>query len=81
MEMFLTAILIFLFVFLTAKCLPLAKFDNLTLISWKDIFLPYGVIFFTLSGDTAIPEVCRVLKNEKKKIKSAIIINNIISAK
>ena len=79
-ETFLTVVLIFLFVFLTVKCFGIARIENYNLVSWKDFLLPYGAIFFAISGDTAIPEVCRILKDEKRKIKSAIIWGTVIPA-
>ncbi|MEK7202894.1 MAG: aromatic amino acid transport family protein, partial [Patescibacteria group bacterium] len=45
---------------------------NYHLIEWKNIFLPYGPIFFAVGGGAAIPEVCRILAFQKEKIKSAI---------
>lgn len=45
---------------------------NYHLLDLKNVFLPYGPIFFAISGGAAIPEVCRLLVREKEKIKSAI---------
>jgi tyrosine-specific transport protein len=42
------------------------------------ILFPYGPVFLAVGGQAAIPEVCRLLKNEKKKIKSAIAWGTIL---
>lgn len=55
--------------------IDLANYD---LINWKNIFLPYGPIFFAVSGLTAIPEICRLLAQKKEKIKSAIFFGTLI---
>ncbi len=48
------------------------QLTNYHLIEWKNVFLPYGPIFFAINGGAAIPEICRLLAYEKEKIKSAI---------
>jgi len=53
---------------------------NYNLMEWKNIFLPYGPIFFAVGGVSAIPEVCRLLAYEKNKIKSAIFWGTFIPA-
>ena len=53
---------------------------NYNLVEWKNIFLPYGPIFFSVGGSAAIPEVCRLLASEKEKIKSAIFWGTFIPA-
>jgi tyrosine-specific transport protein len=53
---------------------------NYHLVVWKNIFLPYGPIFFAVGGGAAIPEICRLLAYEKSKIRSAIISGTFISA-
>lgn len=54
--------------------------DNYQFFSWRGALLPYGPIFFALGGGAAIPEVCRLLAYEKKKIKSAIAWGTFIPA-
>ncbi len=54
--------------------------DNYQLVNFKNIFLPYGPIFFAVGGGAAIPEMCRLLDKEEKKIKSAIAWGSFIPA-
>jgi tyrosine-specific transport protein len=53
---------------------------NYHLVEWRNVFLPYGPIFFAVSGGAAIPEICRLLAYEKEKIKSAIAWGTFIPA-
>ena len=56
-------------------CLPQFNFSNFTPINLPNIFLPFGVILFSLIGWPAIPELTEVLKTpeEKQKIKRIIV--------
>ena len=61
-------------------CLPKINFSNLSLFNLPDIFLPYGVILFSLIGWSAIPEIVEILKTaeEKKSLKKIIISGTVI---
>ena len=52
--------------------LPKIDLGNFILVNSKYIFLPYGVILFSLAGWVAIPEIEPILK-EKKNLKRLII--------
>ncbi len=54
--------------------------DNFKLADWRYSLLLYGPVFFSLGGDSAVPEVCRLLNKEKEKIKSALLLGAVISA-
>ncbi len=71
---FLTIIVILFF------CLPKFEVSNIGVFNFPNIFLPFGVILFSLIGWSAIPEICDFLKNrsEKKEIKKIIISATII---
>lgn len=79
-ELFMTAFLIFVVVVITTKSSKFVVIDNYTLINWKYFLIPYGAIFFSVGGQNAIPEICRLLKKEKKNIKSAIFWGTLIPA-
>ena len=42
------------------------------------IFLPYGVILFSFLGLTAIPQMKMILKDNEKRLKSAIVLGSLI---
>ncbi|MBI2459365.1 MAG: hypothetical protein HYV53_02305 [Parcubacteria group bacterium] len=71
-EFIMTALLVLIIGLIGWRGLAVIQLDNYTLINWQNIFLPYGPIFFAVSGLAAIPEVCKLLEREKEKIKSAI---------
>ncbi len=62
-------------------CLPKFNFLNFTSFNLPNIFLPYGVILFSLIGWSAIPEIRDILKssNEKRDFKKIIISATIIT--
>ena len=63
-----------------AFALPEINFQNFVLINTNYIFLPYGVILFSLIGWSAIPEIKEILGNfkEKKNLKKIITFASII---
>jgi len=68
---FLTLFLIFIFSFL--------KFDFQKIPPFSfDIFLPYGIILFSLLAFEAVPEAEEILK-EKKNLKKVIFLNTLIT--
>lgn len=71
-ELFMTFFLLLVVVLITMKSFGYIDPANYSAISWKHAFLPYGLIFFSVGGQTAIPEMCRLMKKERKKLKSAI---------
>jgi len=79
---FFTNLTFFLIIFLIfCLSLPKLNFQNFNLFDFQNIFLPYGVILFALTGWSAIPEMAEVLKNrkERKKFKKAIVGSTIIA--
>ncbi len=66
---------IFLIVVLAAP-----KFDagNFLKIDYSEFFLPYGIIFFALTGASAIPEIRDMLGNRPDLLKKAIVAGSIV---
>lgn len=79
-ELVLTALLVLAIGLIAWRGFGYIQLSNYHLVDWPNIFLPYGPIFFAVSGSAAIPEVCRLLTNEKNKIKSAIFWGTFIPA-
>ena len=79
-ELFTNLLFFLVVVIIFSLCLPKVNFSNLPLFNLSDIFLPYGVILFSLIGWSAIPEITEILKTaeEKKSLKKIIILGNII---
>lgn len=61
--------------------LPEFSVNNFDLINSSSIFLPYGIIMFSLTGFAAIPEIADILKSpeERKGLKKVIIASSFIS--
>ncbi|MBL7058504.1 hypothetical protein ISS03_04150 [Patescibacteria group bacterium] len=79
-EVYMTSLLILivgLIVYKTGAHIDLANYKAL---DWSLVALPYGPIFFAVGGLAAIPEICRLLENDQKKIKDAIGIGVLVSA-
>jgi amino acid permease len=79
-EMVLASLLFLVAGVITIRCFASLEVENLSLFDWRFALLLYGPVFFSLGGDAAIPEVCRLLAKEKRKIKSAVFIGTIIPA-
>lgn len=79
-ELFLTSLLVLAIGLIAWRGFGHIQLNNYQLVDWKNIFLPYGPIFFAVGGSTAIPEVCRLLDKEKNKIKSVIAWGTFTSA-
>jgi len=62
------------------KSFPNIQIGNFQLASWTYFLLPYGPIFFAVGGDGAVPEVCRLLENDRPLIKKAITWGTFIPA-
>lgn len=53
-------------------CLPKVNLNNFTLVNKNFIFLPYGVLLFSLIGWNAVPEIESIL-TKKAKLKKVIL--------
>jgi len=60
-------------------CSPYIRIENISGFYPENIFLPYGVILFSVYGLSAIPALRDILKGEEKKLKNAILIGSILS--
>jgi len=79
-ELVLTALLVAAIGLIAWRGFNFIEPANYHLVDWNNIFLPYGPIFFAVSGSSAIPEVCRLLARERNKIRSAIAWGTFIPA-
>lgn len=75
-----TAILIGFILFLVVVLLPSVNTENLTKFDIRNIFVPYGVLLFALSGGAAIPDVVDILGRKRGLIRGAIIFGTLLPA-
>ncbi|MDD5145954.1 MAG: aromatic amino acid transport family protein [Candidatus Pacebacteria bacterium] len=81
LELFTNTLFFFIVFFVFCFGSPKINFQNFDLANVKNLFLPYGVILFSLAGWTSIPEIADILKSpeERKKLKKVIIFAMTIS--
>lgn len=58
-----------------AKGITFVNIENLLTNNPSQFFLPFGVILFSLSFISAVPQLEHIMKKRQKKIKSAIILS------
>lgn len=75
-EVIVVGALLFLFLFIVLACLPYLHLQAYAPASLDQIFLPYGVILFSLAGVGIVPEIRDVLgKRLESKLGQVIIIS------
>ena len=77
-ELFMNIGLFAVIIIIFAFSLPKVSAINLNLSGTGNLFLPFGVVMFSLIGISAIPEITALLK-KKKNLKKIIIITSIIT--
>ncbi len=80
LELLMTTFLLLIAGIIVFKAAPLINFNNLSGFSFSNLFLPYGIILFSLSGGAAIPEIRQMLKGQERKLKKIIVWGTIIPA-
>ena len=78
-EFILTSALLISVVTILFIASPVARLDNFFAFDVKNLFLPYGVILFSLGGSAAIPEIKEVLRGNLKKMKGVLIAGSLIA--
>ena len=79
-EFFIAILFCIILVLFLIKLLPSVNLHNLSLVNTKSIFLPYGIVLFSLWGSSIIPEIKEMVGANKKKILNKIIIFGLVWA-
>src|SRR3989339_605318 len=77
-EFLLTLTILFIVIVIFFWGLGYLDFNNLGEFNLAKILIPYGVIFFSVSGASAIPELRRVLKGKERLVKKSIVVGTAI---
>ena len=77
-EFFVSSFVIFIIVVISLIGAGHINTENFKGMDIKNLFLPYGVILFAVSGYTVIPEMEDILGIEKRKLKHAIFYGTLI---
>jgi tyrosine-specific transport protein len=72
-EFWFLALFFILLLFLGVRGSSDIHLSNFTIFHFKNIFLPYGVIMFSLWGLTVVPEVRDLLQENERKLKSILV--------
>jgi amino acid permease len=78
-EFVLTAALLVSVVTILFLAAPVVRPESFFAFDPRNIFLPYGVILFSLGGSAAIPEIKEVLRGSLKKMKNVLIAGSLIA--
>lgn len=76
----LTVALIGFIIFLVIFLLPHVELKNLSGFSLKNIFIPYGVLLFALSGGVVVPDMISFLGKNRSLARRAIFFGTLIPA-
>lgn len=76
----LTVFEILFIVALSAFLMPKISLPHLSGFYPGNLFVPYGVLLFALSGASVIPDLVTVLGRDKKRVRAAIVIGSLIPA-
>ncbi len=77
-EFYMQTIVIMIILFIAVYCFLFVNPNNLREFDIRNVFIPYGAIFFAFIGTAAIPEVRETLRREPKVMKKAILIGSLI---
>lgn len=78
-EVGLTGLLLLIVLIILFAGLPHVQLGNYKNFELSKLFLPYGVILFSIGGSAAIPEIKEVLKRNGKMMKKVIILGMLIA--
>lgn len=76
----LTAFLIVFILFLAGRLFPYIDVSNLTGFHPQNIFIPYGILIFSLAGGAVIPDLIAFLGRERRTARRAIAVGSLIPA-
>jgi len=79
-EFFTNFLFFFIIIIILGFCFPKFDLTNISVFNLPNVFLPFGVILFSLIGWSAIPEICNFLKNSgtKRNLKKIIGLSSAV---
>ncbi len=77
-ELIMTVFLLLIVAVIFMKGFPHIDYTNLATVGFKDFFLPYGVILFSLGGITAVPELKTFMAGRQNVLKNVLIWGTLI---
>ncbi len=77
-ELFMTGLLLLVVGLLIWRGCGFIDMSNYRLLDWRYMFVPYGAMLFAMDGGGSLPIVARLLKKDRKAIKSVVRIGTFI---
>src|SRR3989339_753960 len=77
-ELILTIGILVIVLFITSLSVPHIDITHLYTTNLAYLFLPYGVVLFSLHGTTAVPEIHALLKDDNGAFRRAILIGGLL---
>lgn len=74
----LSALLISFLVFLSFLLFPYFRTGNLSGFNFKNIFVPYGVLLFSLAGGVVVPDLVSFLGKDRMRARQAIVMGSLL---
>lgn len=72
--------LLLAFLMIFSRAIPSIRPENLVLFNVQDLFLPYGVLLFSLSGYPAILEMEDILEGKHEHYRQAVVLGTLVGA-
>ncbi|MEK7212021.1 MAG: aromatic amino acid transport family protein [Patescibacteria group bacterium] len=79
-ESVLTALLILTMLVISAAAFWGGDGANFTAPNWLEFFLPYGIIFFALTGSNAIPEMKDIVGGDARALRRSVVIGTVVAS-
>lgn len=79
-ELFMTLGMVAVIALLLYKGGPIINYEYFSGFDWRHLFLPYGVMLFSLAGSVAVPEMRQILAGQERRLKGAIFWGTLIPA-
>ena len=79
-ELVMSFFLLLVILIISIKGWDMIQGANYTMVDWKYLILPYGVMLFSLDGSGSLPIVAKLLRKNRKKVKKVVRYGTIIPA-
>ena len=76
----LTVLLVGFIIFIVTLLIPKIEFIHIGGFFLKEVFAPYGVLLFALSGGVVIPDVVTYLGRDRTRVRRAVVVGTVLPA-
>jgi tyrosine-specific transport protein len=79
-ELYLTLVIFLAVLLIILFSSSFLSIENVSYFDFKNLFIPYGVILFALSGLVAVPEVREIMTRREHKMKEVLVVGSLTPA-